>query len=126
MYNFLEFTLLFFVLLPRHVVAELYQVTKVIALEPLAPGEILLTDAQNTILEMPVSGKEGGQVAIKSFRAELLTSSEEDGILYSVPLSHLYNHHWIATDLNLPKLNSDIQVFEKFVQDNNKRFGASS
>ena len=62
---------------------------------PLAPGEVVFTDPQKTALPMP-----SGKIAITGFRAEIV-----DAAGASVPLSEVYNHHWLVYD---GRLNSGL------------------
>ena len=55
---------------------------------PLAPGEVVFTDPLKTALPMP-----SGKIAITGFRAEVV-----DAAGASVPLSEVYNHHWLVYD----------------------------
>merc|ERR1712023_308869 len=77
-----------------------------------------------------------GAVAVKSFRGELLQSMNESWVqsdagsnydeaaFEAVPLSQLYNHHWIMTDYKLPPYSSGTEEYNKFVRDGNKSFAA--
>ena len=53
---------------------------------PLAPGEMIFTNPRETPLTMP-----NGTYAITGFIGEVVDDSGR-----SVPLSEVYDHHWIA------------------------------
>ena len=55
----------------------------------LSPGEMIYTDTTETPIDMPDAGKTG--YAIVGFSGEIV---DENGV--SVPLSKVYDHHWIA------------------------------
>ena len=63
---------------------------------PLKPGEVVFTKPASTFVKMHDLA-EGVNVAIKSMVAEVVDS---DG--NSVPLSEVYNHHWLFFDPNHP------------------------
>ena len=64
------------------------------------------------------------------FRTSLTSAARIDGTHVSsqafeaVPLSQLYNHHWILTDYKLPPYSSGTEEYDKFVRDGNKSFAA--
>merc|ERR1712216_633902 len=55
---------------------------------PLAPGQMVYTQPQKTPITMPT-----GKYALTSFRGEIVDSENK-----SVPLSEVYDHHWIVMD----------------------------
>jgi hypothetical protein len=54
----------------------------------LKPGEVVFTDPAKTLLQMPK-----GNVAVLGFEAEVVDEKKT-----SVPLSEVYNHHWLVFD----------------------------
>ena len=59
---------------------------------PLTNGNTIFTNPDRTLLSMPT-----GTVAIRSFHAEVVDDAGD-----SVPLSEVYNHHWLVFAMQTP------------------------
>ena len=59
---------------------------------PLTNGDTIFTSPPRTLLKMPT-----GSVAIRSFHAEVVDDAGD-----SVPLSEVYNHHWLVFAMQTP------------------------
>jgi len=71
---------------------NVYQTSFAQALRPLSPGEVLVTDYQRTLLKGPPTA--GGRVAIFDFQYDIIDADTGR----PVPLSELYNHHFVLYD----------------------------
>lgn len=100
-------------------------------LPKMKPGEVLLTQPEAVILDMP-----RGHVGISYFHGEIvkatnasfvLEGNNYDGNNYdeaafeAVPLSQVYNHHWITIDLAQPSF-SDTEAYAQMVKNGNISF----
>ena len=108
--------------------AEKVTETRYIELPPMKPGEVLFTEPQRTRISMPE-----GRVAIQSVHAFIVEATnasfvnngdnfEEEAQEREIPLSEVYNHHWIAVDLSLPKYTRDFDVYAERAREQDVSF----
>jgi len=107
--------------------AEKITETKYMALPLMKPGEVLFTEPQTTRLMMPE-----GHIAISKAQAWIVEATntsfvndrdnfEKEAQEREIPLSEVYNHHWIAVDLTLPRYRS-FDEYAKRTRDQDRSF----
>merc|ERR1719230_1334563 len=110
--------------------AALVEETYTFPLPPMRGGQALFTEPEDTLIEMPSDNQ---RVAIQSFNGELVEAKERDYVYVPgrekdedftpVPLSQLYNHHWVAYELGAPD-SGDEELMQRLVRDRERSFSA--
>ena len=109
---------------PLRLTLRLLSCALALVLNPNLPSQ----ETGRTALQMPNVGQ---RVAIKSVSAELVEAgdseyvfvagNEKDDDFVPVPLAQLYNHHWVAEELDAPDTN-DAELMQQLVQEGETSF----
>ena len=105
--------------------AEKITETKYMKLPLMKPGEVLYTLPWEMRMEFPL-----GHIAVSSVHAWIVSATnasfvgdqyDTEAQMREVPLSEVYNHHWVAMDLKLPD-SRNREIYADFVRAQDKSF----